>query len=624
MKYLELDWRKLLVSVVGVSWSIFQLLVTRWILLDPIVLRSLHMSFGLTLVFLLALPNNRRLAPTISNLAFAFLSCVGGIYIALNFERLIWHTRGIDPFTPLDILMGSVTIVMALIAGKRSIGTSLVVITGIFLIYMLVGSYMPGMLYHRGMSIIEVIETQYFTTSGLFGLPMDISATYIYLFMLFAAFMYRCGAGTFFTDLAFGVLGQSRGGPAKAAVVSSALFGTVSGSGAANVATTGMFTIPLMKKVGYKPHVAGAVEAVSSTGGQLMPPVMGAAVFIMADLLGMPYITIAISATIPAILYYVALYFAIDFEAAKQGLKGLPREDIPPIKQTLKDYMHLLIPLGVLVYFLLNLYTPILSCLSAIFTTVIVANLRKKTRMGPRNILKAMEEGAVSATLIVATCALSGLILGSFLYTGLSINFTALLTMIGGGQVLPTLILLAIAALILGMGMGTTAVYITVAALMVPVLIKIGIAPLAAHLFAFYFGMLSLITPPVAVAAFVGAGIAKADPLKTAVTATRLGIVAFIIPFMFIFWPAMLGQGSPLEILLTFATASVGCYCMAAGVIGYLMRGISLLERGILILAALFLIWPERISDIVGLLIFVVMVIKQRAMSRRVLPMASP
>jgi TRAP transporter 4TM/12TM fusion protein len=559
--------------------------------------------FALTLIFLLYPPSKKmskeRLFPL--DIILALLALSTGIYYLIEFERITTRIMFVDPVTNLDILFGTITIILVLEATRRTVGPPLTALAIAFLAYLFLSPLLPGVLYFRGLSVKEIIEFQFLTTDALYGIPVGVSATYIFLFILFAAFLQQTGVGKFFMDLAFALTGRSRGGPAKAAVVGSSLMGTLMGSGSGNVAATGVFTIPLMKKAGYKPHFAGAVEAVASTGGQIMPPVMGSAAFIMAEFTNIPYWNIALAAAIPAILYYIAVFMMVHLEAVKQGLKGMPKEELPNLKQTLKRGIHLFTPLIVVVYLLSNGYSPNTAALWALVSTVVVSLFRKDTRITPRKFVNALIEGAKMATFVAAACAAAGIVLGVIIYSGLGLRLTSIMVNAAGGNLLLTLIFVAIGSLILGMGMGTNAVYVTVAALMVPALILMKVPLLAAHMFAFYFGCVSLFTPPVATAAFVAAGLAGAGALRTGFTATRLGIVAFIVPFMFVYGPSLLLLGSPVEIISSFATASIGVCALAMGLQGYAISKIGIPERILFFIAAVSLMHPDLMTDVIGL-----------------------
>ena len=493
----------------------------------------------------------------------------------------------------------------------------------VFVLYALVGPYLPGPLAHRGIAPETLIDQMYLVTEGIFGIPLGVSATYIILFIIFGAFLERSGVGEFFIQLANAIAGGARGGPAKVAVVSSAMFGSISGSAVANVVTTGAFTIPLMKRVGYRPHFAGAVEAAASTGGQIMPPVMGAAAFVMAEFMGIPYLEVCKHALIPALLYFVAVLASVHFEALRTGLRGLPKEELPPLGRTLLRGGHMLLPVVIIVGLLIMGYTPMYAAIVATASTVVLSWLRKETRMGPRAIWDALERGAVNTLTAASACACAGIIIGVVALTGLGLKFTSVVLAVAAGNLLPALFLTMIAGLVLGMGLPTTPAYIVMAALLIPALMSMGVNMVAAHMFAFYFAIISAITPPVALASYAGAGVAKADSWQTGIAAVKLGATAYIVPFMVAFSPALLLIGSPDETIRSVLTAIIGVVCLAGGLQRYLLTRANLVEALLLLAAAFTLIDPNLMTDVVGLGFLAAAVVLQRLRMRKAKPLAS-
>jgi TRAP transporter 4TM/12TM fusion protein len=423
----------------------------------------------------------------------------------------------------------------------------------------------------------------------------------IALFVIFGAFLEKSGAGKIFIDLAFALTARGRGGPAKAAVVSSALMGTISGSAAANVAVTGTFTIPLMKRAGYESAFAGAVEAVASTGGQIMPPIMASAAFVMSELTGIPYIDICIAAAPSALLYFFTIFVMVHLRAVKLDLRTTEEENIPSFWPTLRSGIHLMLPFGVLVYLLARMYSPGFAAFWSVIATITVCMLRKSTRLNLSSFLESMRDGGVRMIEVGITCAVAGIIIGMINLTGLGVKISSLLITLSGGSLLALLFMTMVASIILGMGMPTVAAYLLLAVLVGPALISVGISTLQAHLFILYFGTISAITPPVALAAFTGAGIAKASPMKVGLNAVLLGIAAYIVPYMFVFNEALLFQGKLSQVILATLTALIGCACMAAGIQGQLLKKCHAYERAILIAAGLALIKPGILTDILGL-----------------------
>jgi TRAP transporter 4TM/12TM fusion protein len=462
-----------------------------------------------------------------------------------------------------------------------------------------------------------MIEIMYLTTEGIFGPTLGVSAAYVMMFVIFGAFMERTGIGRLFMDFALSLTGHSAGGPGKVAVVSSSLFGTVSGSAVANVLVDGPITIPLMKRSGFRPPFAAAVESVASTGGQIMPPIMGAAAFVMAEFLAVSYFQVTVWATIPAILYYVAVFFAVHFEAKRVGLLGLPRSEIPRLGQVMRERGHLFIPLLVILGGLIAGYSAPYCALAGTLSCIPVAMLRKSTRegIGWHTVWDSLEEGAKNAIAIALACACAGIVIGVITLTGAAINFTAIVVNLAQEMLLLALILTMMAGIILGMGMPTTPAYIVMVSLLVPALIKLGAPVPAAHMFAFYFAILSAITPPVALAVYAAAGLAKANLWESGWAAVRVGAAGFIVPFMFIYEPALLminGWAEWHVSLGALITATIGCICLAAGMFGYLFREAHWWERACLLVAALLLIKPGIYTDIAGFVLLAVVAINQK------------
>ncbi len=566
--------------------------------------RSTHLLFGLVLVFLLyPISKKRKDQGTVPIYDILLIVVVGAAwsFIMINRDYLVLRFAYVTPLTLPELLLGIAAVLLVLEATRRVVGIALPILAMLFLLYAVAGSLVPGYFRHRGVDIPTLIDQMYLGTEGIMGIPIAVSATYIILFIIFGAFLEKSGGGEFFIQLAKSIAGSSRGGTAKVAVVSSALMGTISGSAVANVVTTGSFTIPLMKRTGYKAHFAGAVEAAASSGGQIMPPIMGAAAFVMAEFSGIPYIQIIKHALIPATLYFGAVFFAVHFEALKNGLKGLPKSETPRLFSVLARGGHLLLPVVIIIFLLIQGYTPMYAALGAIISTLVLSWFRKETRMGPRGILAALEKGTKSALVVVTATACAGIIIGVVSLTGLGLKFTSLLLALSQGMLLPALVLTMVAALVLGMGLPTTPAYIVQAALLIPALIAMGVEPVAAHLFAVYFAVVSNITPPVAISSYAAAGVAGASAMSTAFTAVKLGVTAYIVPFMFVFSPALLLIGAPLQVITALVTACIGIYCLAGGLQRWLIIAANLLETAILLGAALTLIYPGGWSDAIGL-----------------------
>jgi TRAP transporter 4TM/12TM fusion protein len=599
--------------LVAIAWSIFQVYAVLVGFLHPLILYPIHVTFAITLVFL-NYPTFKE--GKISRVLDAFLAVFTfaiGIYLILNFQRFSTRIPFVHSATAWDIFLGISLVILLLEACRRTVGLSLTVIAILFIVYGFAGKYMPGLLAHRGLSVERFVDLQVLSPNGIFGLPIGVSAELVFYFILFGAFLERSGGGELFSDLAYSVTGRFRGGAAKTSVVSSALYGTISGSAVANVVVDGMITIPLMKRSGFNPAFASAVEAVASTGGQIMPPVMGAAAFILAQIVGVSYWEVAIAAAIPACLYYVALYFAIDFESVKRGLLGLSKAELPDVKTGLKLRIHLLIPLAIMVYYIVSgEVTPVTAAFRAILVTVAVSFLRKATRMGPQRLLAALEKGGKEAGSVAVPCAVAGVVIGVVINSGLGLKFTDLMIYFSGGVLIITLILVMVAVIILGMGMPTSAAYLLAAILMAPALINLGVAPLAAHMFIFYFAVISMITPPVALAAYAAASIGEADLWETGIAAFKIAIPGFLIPFIFVYDNGLLLKGPWVEIVWRTLITIIGIIGLAGSIMGYYARRTTLFDRVLLFIGSILLILPEKITDFMGLAILAGLFFLQR------------
>jgi TRAP transporter 4TM/12TM fusion protein len=501
----------------------------------------------------------------------------------------------------MDLWLGAILILLVLECTRRLMGWALPIITFIAIIYTFFGDRIPGMWGHFPIDYEQFISYQYLTTEGLFGIPLGVSASFIFVFIMFGAFLVSSGTGDFFIRFSNAMAGHYRGGPAKVAVVSSGFFGTISGSAVANVVSTGSFTIPLMKKIGYRSVFAGAVESVSSTGGQFMPPVMGAGAFIMADMLGIPYLDVVKAAILPGCLYFLALFWMIHMEALKLGLRGISREELPPLLQTVRQGGHLMIPAFLLLGFLVLGYSPMKAGLWAIISVWFISGIRKATRMGLRAVLEAMEKGATGCLEVALACACAGIVIGCVTQTGLGLKFSGLIIDAAGGNLILSLIFVMFASIILGMGLTTSAAYILTVILGGPVLIELGVNPLAAHLFVFYYACLSTVTPPVALASFAAAAIAGSKPFATGFESMRLAAVAYLVPFFFVFSPELIWKGSMANILLSAFTASIGTIAIGSGLIGYLIDRLNWFFRLLLFSAGLTLLQPGLWTDIYGI-----------------------
>jgi TRAP transporter 4TM/12TM fusion protein len=579
--------------------------------------RAIHWGFMSSLIFLLY-PFSRRISPkqrpSLFDLVFWLTSAGICIWIFINsFDIMNRAGRFLD----VDVIVGSTLIILVLESARRSTGWPVPIVAISFLLYGLLGPYLPEFLIHKGYSIKRLSTYLALSTDGVFGVPLGVSASFIFLFILYGAILQKSGAGKFFTDFAFSLTGWTRGGPAKAAVTSSCFFGMISGSSVANTVTTGSFTIPLMRKTGYPAHFAGAVEASASTMGQIMPPIMGAAAFLMAEFLGIPYIKVCIAAAIPAVLSFFATFMQVHFKAVLMGIKGIPRADLPSMKETLFNGWHHLISIVLLVYFLSLNFSPERAVFWAILATIACSYMRKHTRMSLRDIIEAFRQGATGSVEVAAACAAAGIIIGCITVTGLGLRFSSLIVDLSGGHLVLALPFTMLACLALGMGVPTTAQYIIISALVSPALIKLGVVAIAAHLFIFYFGTRADITPPVALAAYAGAGIAGSNPMKTGVTAFQLGIAGYIVPFMFVYCPELLISGPFHKVIFATLTATVGVYCLAAGVQNCLFIKTTSYERILLLVTSFLLIKPGLITDLVGAALFGMVYVSQRLRQKK-------
>lgn len=605
------------IAIISILFSLFQIYANSLANIDEVTRNGVHLGFLLLLTFLIY-PGRKKATvqhkPGIWNIIFSILGSVSALYIVLFFTEI--HTIRNSQAILQDYIFAIIAIVLTLEAARRAIGIFVPVLCLLFLGYAYFGPYMPGMLGHAGFSLERLLFRMYMTTEGILGITLSISSTYIFLFILFGAFLKKSGAAELFNDLSISIAGKKRGGPAKVAVVSSAMMGTLSGSPVANVATTGAFTIPLMKKVGYKPYYAGAVEAAASTGGIITPPIMGAAAFIMTGFLGVPFSTILIAAIIPATLYYFGILVMTDLESKKMNLTGMDADKIPKVWNVLKKRGILLLPIIAIIWALLSGRTPLFAGFVGIIVTIIASWFNKETRIGIKEFLEALEEGAKGAVQVGVATAACGIIVGVVNMTGIGSVLSYNILDLSGGILFVSLLFVMITSIILGMGMPATALYIVVAVTVAPALIEMGVTPLAAHFFVFFFGALSNLTPPVALASYTAAGLAKADPMKTSWTGLKLTLAGFIIPFVFVYNPIILLQTDEsfniFFLLLTILTAFLGVYILAIAASNYLNRKLVVVERLLFFVSALLLITPGIMSDVIGVGLIIITLIFNR------------
>jgi TRAP transporter 4TM/12TM fusion protein len=594
-----------IVSAVAVAMSLYHMYVAAFGPPEAIIFRGTHLLFTLTLVFLLypTRPGRARwrtLDAALLALGFGFV-----LHIFLNYAYFTNRIIYIDDLTAWDRIYALVAVVVVLEATRRVIGLALPLTAVVFLVYAV------------GFTAVKpdvLLEQLYLSTEGIFGSTLGVSASYVMLFVLFGAFMERSGTGQLFMDFSLSLTGHTAGGPGKVSVVSSSLFGTVSGSAVANVMVDGPITIPLMKRTGFRPPFAAAVEAVASTGGQIMPPVMGAAAFVMAEFLAVPYLQVTLWAAIPAVLYYVAVFFAVHFEAKRYKLAGVPRDQLPRFRRVMAQRGHLFIPVFIVLFGLILGYSAPLCALAGALACIPVALLRATTRagIGWRNAYDALVDGARNTLGVAMACACAGVVIGVVTITGLGIVFTQFVVALAQNSLVLALVLTAAAGIVLGMGMPTTPAYIVMVSLLVPAVIKLGASTPAAHMFAFYFAILSAITPPVALAVFAAAGLARTGLWAAGLESMRVAAPTYIVPFMFVYEPSLLMMGDATTIVVSSVTAGVGVMCLAAGLMGYLRRPCTWWERAVLVAAAALLVKPGYASDVAGFVLLALVWVVQR------------
>ncbi|MEA3283433.1 MAG: TRAP transporter permease [Synergistota bacterium] len=617
-RYRELgDWQGMLITILAVSMSAFHFYTSGFGLLLALQQRAVHLAFVMALVFLLypAKQSSPKDKIPLMDFALAAVAAYSALYLVINFNELV-NRSGLP--TQMDIVMGFVCILLLLEATRRVSSPILPCIAIFFLLYCFYGRAFPDLFQHRGFSIKRIINHMYLGTEGVFGIPLGVSATFVFMFILFGSVLEQTGLGKFIIDLAMALAGHSTGGPAKVAVLSSGLMGSISGSSVANVCTTGMFTIPLMKSVGYQSHFAGAVEAVASTGGQIMPPVMGAAAFIMAQFLGIPYIHVALAAIVPALLYYFAVMIQVHLEANRLGLKGLPKEQLPKLIPLLKEKGLLLLPIIGIIYFLIAGYTPLKAAFNGILISIAVSYFNRETWLTPKKLAAAFENGARGAIGVACACATVGIIVGTATLTGLGLRIASAVVAIAGGKLLPTLLLTMVACILLGAGLPTTANFIVTSTMCAPALFQLGVAPIAAYMFVLYFGIAADLSPPVALAAYAGAGIAGADPFKTGATAIKLALAGFLVPYIYAYNPILVLVNFTLgRFAMSVGTAILGVFLLGMSTVGFYKCPMNPVFRIVALSGALCLLIPGIYSDLAGLSVLVVLHILQAAKAKR-------
>jgi TRAP transporter 4TM/12TM fusion protein len=585
-----------LIAAVGAAMSLWHMWVIAFAPPEALFFRGGHLLFAMALVYLVypATAGGEQQNPKLLD----WLCLAGSVlfvgYLWANYDYLVNRIQYIDEPTTLDQVMAVLAIALVFDATRRCIGWALPITASVFIAYSLFGT---------NITLSALLDQTYLTTEGIFGSTLGVSAAYVLIFVLFGSFMERTGTGQLFMDFALALTGRQAGGPGKVSVISSSLFGTISGSAVANVMVDGPITIPLMKRTGFKPHFAAAVEAVASTGGQIMPPIMGAAAFVMAEYLQTTYFQVTLWALIPSILYYVACFGAVHFEAKREGFKGLPKEECPRLADVMRERGHLFVPVAVVLYGMIAGYSAPLAALAGLLCCFPVAMLRANTRKELRwwAVVDALIDGAKNAVSVAMACACAGIVIGVIALTGIGIQFTQWVLYLAQNTLLLALVVTALAGIVLGMGMPTTPAYIIMVSLLVPAIMKLGVPTPAAHMFAFYFAILSAITPPVALAVFAAAGLAKSDLWASGWAAVKVGAAGFIVPFMFVYDPSLLLIGEWPAILKACITASLGILLLAAGLHGYLIRRATWIERALLVAAAIAFVYPDPLADAFGL-----------------------
>jgi TRAP transporter 4TM/12TM fusion protein len=645
----EANYRRLggffgkVIAAIAIAFSSFQIYTALFGVFDAMIQRSIHLAFAFCLIYLLY-PSRKswprdRLNPL--DAVLAVLASGAPIYILVAYKDLVQRAGAA---TPVDVVVGVVGVLLVLEAARRVVGLPIVVVACCFIAYAFLGPYLPGKFAHRGVRIEGLVGHLFYTTEGVFGVPIGVSSTFIFLFILFGAFLEKTGLGQFFIDISNSIAGWASGGPAKVAVIASAMEGTVSGSSVGNTVGSGSFTIPMMKKLGYKPEFAAAVEATASTGGQIMPPIMGAAAFLMAEFTSIPYGRVALAAILPAALYFFAVFTQVHFEAKKLGLRGLTRAELPKAKDILVRRGYLILPLVAIIWLLTEGATPMKAAMWAIIISVGIATLasivnvllKKPATFRLGDVVTGLETGAKNALGVIAACACAGVIIGVITKTGLGLKLGEILVQAAGGNLLLTLVFTMITSLVLGMGVPTTANYVITSTIAAPAIIMIlnhtagyPFPPnseaiiLCANMFAFYFGVLADLTPPVALAAFAGAAIAKADPMKTGVQAIKLAIAAVLVPYVFVFNPEMLLFGfaeHPLEGIWMMITSIIGIVGIAVGIEGYMIARASWYERIAAIAGGILLVIPGLVTDGIGAALLIAVVLIQLGKKKAAAP----
>ena len=606
-----------IVSGFAVALSIFHLHSAIFGPPEELIFRAVHLGFVSVILFLRPEQKTQNiiLRSRFFNRVSAAIAAASIIYLLYDYNHIINRFTYIEPLKNLEVIFGVSLVLIVLEGARRTTGPTLPLIALLFIAYALFGNYFPGSLKHQGLSLEGLVEQMYLLPDGVLGIPLGVSAKYLVIFLLFGAFLEQAGAGTFFTDFASSLVGRTRGGAAKVAVVASSLFGTISGAPTANVMVTGTFTIPAMMRVGFRPEVAGAIEATSSVGGALMPPVLGATAFIIVEFTGYRYLDIIKWTFLPALLYYTCIYLTVHLEAIKFNI-SFSDEKIKPFVQVVREQGLIFVPIAVLLYLILTGHSPSFAVWVSITVIIIISWLRPATRIGIKKCLAALEKGGKNIVSVAMACACAGIITGVILLTGVGMAVTSLFLKLSGGSLFVLLILVIFPLLILGLGMPAAPAYIICASIFAPALVKAGLSIPAAHIFIYYYALLSSISPPVAMAAFAASSISGASPIKTGFWAVRTAAVAYILPFSFAYSPELLMMGSPVSIVVAFITAVIGVMAIVWGLQGYILRPLSRLLRPLLIAVSILMIFPGVTTDISGITVIAVILIHQIVLKR--------
>lgn len=611
------------VSVLAVALSLFQLYTAGLVALPAMIQRAIHLGAILALTFILKPPFKGARKDRVNfwfvlDLLLAAAAVYCCYYIVANLLEIV-ERQG--DWLVSDYLISVLGVLLVLEACRRVIGMVMTGICVAAILYALFGPYMPDLLAHKGYSIERIATTLWLTLEGVFGVPLYVASTFVFIFVLFGSFLQVSGGGNFFIDIAYALTGRFSGGPAKTSVIASGFMGSVSGSAVGNVVATGSFTIPMMKKVGYRPHVAGAIEAAASTGGQLMPPIMGAGAFLMAEFTNTSYLTIIKVALIPAVMYYLTVLLFVHFEAKKHGLVGQSRASLPRIWPVVKDGLHFIIPVAILIYVLISNYSPMMAGFVAVISTWVAAFLRARSRMGLRSTLAALEQGAKNAVMVSVACAAAGVIVGMVTLTGMGLKFSGFVLELSFGIKVLAILLIGAASLVLGMGLPVTASYIVLATLAGPALLDMGVPLLVAHMIVFWYSQDANVTPPVSLASFAAAGVAGANPMKTAFVSWKLAKGLYIIPIVMAYRP-LLGVGKEYslmswEVVMVMLATAGGLVAFAAALERYFIRKATWLETALFVVAAAGLFWPTWWADIGGWMVLALVILLQKLYTPR-------